>query len=737
MSSSNERIIRPILFTVVVTLGVISLVAAFLLYSMRRSDMEHSTALMLTEFQDTFRLALSEDARTLNGMLSFLKSNTELRDAWIEQDRDALLLHALPIFQRLKSENRVTHFYFIGLDKRCFLRVHEPDRFGDVIDRVTLEKATTGEANFGIELGPLGTFTLRSVIPWRVDGELIGYLELGEEIEHLVSRLSRNLTAELIFTIEKQFLNSEIWKSHSDDSASQSNWDRYPDLVIAGSTLEHSLIAETLLGRSGDPSGWGNFRVDLDGVFYHAGVVPIIDARNQKVGTVIALRDVTATAQSLSNLLRILAGIISIIGMVLVLVSYRYFGKIQSKLMQQMQDESDIEEYHARATAVAESSVDSIVSIDDHGLIENINPSGEIMFGYERHELIGQNVRILMSEPERGKHDGYLETYRAGGEKTFIDSIQDVEGVRRDGTTLPLRISVSEVNFGEKKIFIGIMHDLTRETELKQQLLQAQKLESIGTLAGGIAHDFNNIIQAIMAFNKVAKENMDGNGKILSQCLDGIEGGSMRAAELVKQILVFSRKTEVDIVPTKLHEVLEEALSFIRSTLSANICIETAIRGDCAYVEADSTQIYQVVTNLCTNAMHAIGESGGVLNVSLAPFVLENQIESLSGPLEPGDYVQLSITDNGSGIELASLSKVLDPFFTTKEVGKGTGLGLAMVHGIVKDMHGGLIIETELGKGTTVRVLFHAMSENEVQEQADVLPSSRLEVMETEKQETE
>jgi PAS domain S-box-containing protein len=255
------------------------------------------------------------------------------------------------------------------------------------------------------------------------------------------------------------------------------------------------------------------------------------------------------------------------------------------------------------------------------------------------------------------------------------------------------------------------------EAELEQQLLQAQKLESLGTLAGGIAHDFNNILHVILGFSKIATEHLNGKDEVMAQCLDEIDAGGRRAADLVNQILTFSRRTGVDINPLDLPPLIEEALRFIRSTIPTTIRIDSTIDPGCARVAADAAQIHQVTTNLCTNAMHAMEDGGGTLHVVLNPISVDSSLETLTGRLDAGKYIQLSVTDTGTGIDPEKMDQILDPFFTTKGVGKGTGLGLPVVHGIVKGMNGGLTIESELGIGTTVRLILPVFRESGARQQ--------------------
>ena len=380
---------------------------------------------------------------------------------------------------------------------------------------------------------------------------------------------------------------------------------------------------------------------------------------------------------------------------------------VTQDVTERMRTAAEKEEFHARSVGVIRNSVDAIVTIDDRGLIESANPAAEELFGYREEELLGVNVSVLMPDPYRSEHDGYMDTYANTGVKHIIDRTREVEGLHKDGTVFPCRLGVSEVTFGDRTIFAGIIHDLTYESQLEQQLLQAQKMESLGTLAGGVAHDFNNILQAIVGYNSFAIESVRDDQDELREMLRAVESGARRATELVSQMLTFSRASAATMDRFLVQDVAEEVLRFMRSSIPQTIAIESALDDQCEQILGNETQIHQVITNLCTNAMHAMEESnGGVLSVSLRPLRLDSVVETFVGPLEAGDFVQLSVADTGSGIDAETLTRVLDPFFTTKEPGKGTGLGLAMVHGITTSMGGGVLIDSVVGEGTTVRVLF-------------------------------
>ena len=251
---------------------------------------------------------------------------------------------------------------------------------------------------------------------------------------------------------------------------------------------------------------------------------------------------------------------------------------------------------------------------------------------------------------------------------------------------------------------VAHIKDITDKKQMKQRLIQSEKMEAIGTLAGGIAHDFNNILSGIMGYAQLGTMNIDQPGKV-NRHLEQIIKGAIRAGELVQQILTFSRQSEYEKRPLKAALVIKEALKLIRASIPAFIEIKEDIDSK-SIILADPSQIHQIVMNLCTNAYHAMLETKGTLSISLKDINISDQ-ENFWGPdVSPGDYLKLEVCDTGHGMDEQLLKKIFDPYFTTKEIGKGTGLGLAMVQGIVEEHNGYIFINSEIGEGSRFSILF-------------------------------
>lgn len=284
---------------------------------------------------------------------------------------------------------------------------------------------------------------------------------------------------------------------------------------------------------------------------------------------------------------------------------------------------------------------------------------------------------------------------------------------RFDGYSEPVEVRVSPIDDNlEISTFVANVRDVSQEISLERQLQQAQKMEAIGTLAGGIAHDFNNILAAILGYGQIVKDQLPV-GSPLRKDMDQILNGGFRATDLVKQILTFSRQGKEEYKPTKIHYLLKEILKLLRASLPATIDLQHSIDMDCGLVNADASQIHQVLMNLCTNAKHAIGDVNGVLSIHLAEQDIKKPEFATGSPLVvPGKYVVLSVEDSGEGMDEDTLIRVFEPFFTTKGKDEGTGLGLSIVHGIVMKHQGAITVVSEINKGTAFHVYLPVFEED-------------------------
>ena len=255
---------------------------------------------------------------------------------------------------------------------------------------------------------------------------------------------------------------------------------------------------------------------------------------------------------------------------------------------------------------------------------------------------------------------------------------------------------------------VGTAEDITERRKLEDQFRQSQKLEAIGTLAGGIAHDFNNILGAIIGYTELIKMSLVGKNEAAIGHLDAVLQASRRAVSLVRQILTFSRQEDHGRIPVQLGHVVDEPLKLLRATLPATIRLEEAFADDLPTVLADPTQIHQIVMNLGTNAAHAMNDRPGRLRVMLEKVVIDEQMAKGNASLHPGLYARLTVSDTGSGMNAETVQRIFEPFFTTKPPGEGTGLGLSVVHGIMRNHEGAVTVYSQPGEGTVFHMYFPA-----------------------------
>ncbi|HUX19661.1 MAG TPA: PAS domain S-box protein, partial [Spirochaetia bacterium] len=363
-----------------------------------------------------------------------------------------------------------------------------------------------------------------------------------------------------------------------------------------------------------------------------------------------------------------------------------------------------VEEERQRLAAAIEQSADVIVVTDAKGTIQYVNPAFESITGYEREEAIGQNPRILKSDKQdEAFYREFWETISNG--RTWKGRIVNR---KKDGSYFTEEAAVSPVlnQAGEIVNYVAAKRDITNELGLEAQLLQSQKLESLGTLSAGISHDFNNILAIILGYStmidtqELPRDEVERRFSAIAQAAD-------RGANLVKQLMAFARKSDVSLEVQDLNRLVAEIGQMLRETFPRNLKINVETTEGLPKIRADAAQIHQVLLNLCINARDSMPD-GGTITITTSVSELEAVRQRHHDAYAPG-YVAVHIRDSGCGMDEPTRQRIFEPFFTTKISGKGTGLGLSVVYGIVRN-HGGYIeVESRPGAGSHFTVYLPAM----------------------------
>jgi PAS domain S-box-containing protein len=352
-----------------------------------------------------------------------------------------------------------------------------------------------------------------------------------------------------------------------------------------------------------------------------------------------------------------------------------------------------------RYRLLVDNAIDAIF-ITQEGHIKFANPKSMALFERNADEL-AEVPYIEMIHPEDRSIIFDYDNGHAARMKTAGPF--SLRTLGRNGKEIWAQMNAVEILWEGKPGTLNFVRDISVQKKLETQLLQAQKMEAIGTLAGGIAHDFNNILTSVLGYTQLALGDVDKDSQAERDLEEVIRAGR-RARDLVSQILTFSRQTRQECKPLNLGPIIKEGLKLLRASIPATIEIRQDILNTEANVLAEPTQIHQILINLCTNAAHAMTEKGGILEVTLSKTNLDPGFVAKHPELKPGEHIVLTVTDTGHGIHPVIINRIFEPFFTTKKRGEGTGMGLAVVHGIVNSNGGAVTVYSEPGKGTTFKV---------------------------------
>ena len=357
-------------------------------------------------------------------------------------------------------------------------------------------------------------------------------------------------------------------------------------------------------------------------------------------------------------------------------------------------DLSDAERAHSLLTAVMRSVTDAIVTIDDRGVVQSINPAAEMLFGMSTDELIGHQIDLILPTPISSR-SGEFSSFIAQHASKNHETRWEIELRRKDNMVIPVELSVTEFQLDGRRHYTGVARDISERRRLEEQLRQSQKMEAIGQLAGGIAHDFNNLIMVINGYGQLLSSELPADHPWFTS-LQEILKSARSGSDLVRQLLAFSRKQRLQPRPIDLHQLILKSENMLRRLIGDGVLLQIGLRANRSFVMADPGQIEQVLLNLAVNARDAMNGQGQLRietrNMSL--------LEEGGPPVEEGrPAIELSVSDSGCGMDAATIERIFEPFFTTKPMGVGTGLGLSTVYGIVQQSGGSISVHSQPGEG--------------------------------------
>jgi len=406
-------------------------------------------------------------------------------------------------------------------------------------------------------------------------------------------------------------------------------------------------------------------------------------------------------------------------------------GAANRMILERNEAETALRNSERNYRELVQSANSIIMRMDTEGKVIFFNNYAQNFFGYTEDEIIGKNViGTIVPRRDRAGFDLAVMIKDIGIHPERYVSNEN-ENIRRNGEHVRVAWMNRAIDDddGRVKEILCVGIDVTEKWQLEKRLAQSQKMEAIGTLAGGIAHDFNNILSAIMGYTELTLIDLPQESAVRNNLKQVLKAGS-RAKELVQQILTYSRQREHDRQPVKINLIVNEALKLLRASLPSTIQMKNSVKSNLA-VMSDPTNIHQVIMNLCTNAGYAMQKNGGLLEVSLLDVVLDEDFAKQHPGVTPGKFIQLTVSDTGHGMSPEVLERIFDPFFTTKKKGEGTGMGLSVVHGIVKSHGGTLTVESYPDKGTVIKAFFPAIESEWVpqNESADLMVTGKEHIL--------
>lgn len=497
----RNRIILPLIMAGLLLFGIGS-------YFVSNLDARQKNDVVLQEseaMQSHIQSALDAKAEVMEASLRFIAQDRQLVTALQAGDRQALLALSSSIYERLHQQHNITHFYFHDAHRINLLRVHKPEKYGDVIDRYTALGAQTSAAIFsGVELGPLGTFTLRSVLPVFSGGQLTGYIELGQEVDDLIQKSHTMFHVELFMLVNKQYLVRSEWEAGMRMLGRPFDWNKLPAAVLVSQSLRDAPIEmlKQIAPAQADASIRIRQDIDFQGHRYWAGIIPVNDAGGREIATLVMLRDMTHLIEHSKNDLFFFIGIFAAMSLGILILFYLILGRIEQELarsrqkliadgqireemqdhfIRKLQDEqAKLRESEERFEKISASAQDAIISMDNEGNISFWNKSAETTFGYTLQEALGKNLHeLIVPERFRAAHLKAFPAFQKTGQGAALGKTLELAAIRKDGTEFPVEIALSSTLIAGKWNGIAVLRDISERKRVQLEIEQALHIQRV------------------------------------------------------------------------------------------------------------------------------------------------------------------------------------------------------------------------------------------------------------------
>ncbi|UCE78450.1 MAG: PAS domain-containing protein [Nitrospiraceae bacterium] len=742
MGTLKARVLTPLTVALCILLGAF----IYNVYQTQQQYILDDVLQRLESVQKLFEKQLTSETEKLSAIIDLLSGNEHIQSAWLARDRTALLKISSPLLSELSERLQFTHFYFHDGDRVNFLRVYNPERFGDIINRFTLIRAQeSGRPSSGIELGKLGTMTLRVVHPWRIDSQVVGFIEMGEEIDHIIHKLQDILDVELYVSIYKEFLKREDWETGMRLFGHESNWNQLSSSVIVSQTLTEIPADFSDFLQKGQHRYMElvkGIKLVIGKHRFSAGVIPLFDAGSREIGDIVVLYDITELVSSSRRTIVITFLISSSVGLALFIFFSKILGNVETELGKHRQHLEELVE--GRTDELRRSNENLLQEINERGRVEDqlkktqtsLNKaqqiarlgnwdwdivSGEFWLSDETHRIFGRE-----REDFGATYEAFLDNIYPDDRKLVIKSL---ERSMHDGIPLNLnhrivlpngtvrivheQAELTHDEAGRPVRLLGTVQDVTERRQMEEAVQRSRNLESLGVLAGGLAHDFNNLLAAVLGNIELVKDDIAADTES-QEMLTHAEEACLRARHLTAQLLTFSKGGEPLKEIISMDKLMRNSCEFMLS--GSNVRCTYDIAENLNPVKVDRRQMEQVFQNLLMNAKEAMPE-GGTVRLQAENFKVDG-IGTL--PLNQGKYVEISVEDEGTGITADILPRVFEPYFSTKQKGdqKGIGLGLAICHSVLTKHGGHISVQSTLNKGTSFKIyLPAALEESEKDEE--------------------